>query len=55
MYDSQIWEATPGQTLLHWLDARVKLCFLGCCALFVIAMESGKSLFCLFSFILWLT
>ena len=54
MYDSQIWEATPGQTLLHRLDARVKLCFLGCCALFVIVVESGKSLFCLFSFILCL-
>ena len=54
MYDSQIWEATPGQTLLHRLDARVKLCFLGCCALFVILVESGKSLFCLFSFILCL-
>jgi energy-coupling factor transport system permease protein len=48
MYDRQVWEATPGQTLLHKTDVRTKLVLLCLLAVLVLLVDSPRSLFLLF-------
>ncbi|WP_371366835.1 Energy-coupling factor transporter transmembrane protein EcfT [Sporomusa rhizae] len=48
MYDRHVWEATPGQTLLHRIDVRTKLVLLILLAALILLVDSPRSLFLLF-------
>ncbi|WP_371378499.1 energy-coupling factor transporter transmembrane protein EcfT [Sporomusa aerivorans] len=48
MYDRQVWEATPGKTLLHRLDTRSKIVILLLLAAMVLLVDSPRLLFLLF-------
>ena len=48
MYDRQVWEATPGKTLLHKIDVRTKMVLLILLAAVVLIVDSPRSLFLLF-------
>lgn len=49
MYDRNVWEATPGNTLLHQLDVRTKLIVLISFAVVTLTIDSPRSLFLLFA------
>lgn len=48
MYDRNVWEASPGQTLLHKIDVRTKIVLLVLLAAAVLLVDSPRSLFLLF-------
>lgn len=48
MYNRQVWEATPADTLIHRLDVRTKLVLLAAVMLFAIGLEGPRPLFVLF-------
>lgn len=48
MFARTVWEATPGSTPLHKLDARAKLIVMICWAVATVALDSPRSLFLLF-------
>lgn len=48
MYDRHVWEATPGQTLVHKIDVRTKIILLILLAAIVLLIDSPRSLFLLF-------
>lgn len=52
MYDRQVWEATPKNTLIHRLDARTKIIMLTVLALIAVSLDSAHSLFVLFGIML---
>ncbi len=54
MYGRALWEATPDGSWLYNLDARTKVSFLACFAVYAILIDSPKSLFLLFSTVLFL-
>lgn len=54
MFDRNVWEATPGHTLLHKLDVRTKLAVLTGFALITLTLDSPRSLFILFGITLLL-
>lgn len=48
MYDRNVWEATPGITLLHKIDVRTKVVMLISFAVLTLTIDSSRSLFLLF-------
>ncbi|MDU4960804.1 MAG: energy-coupling factor transporter transmembrane component T [Sporomusaceae bacterium] len=54
MFARTVWEATPGSTPLHKLDARAKLISLACWAVATVTIDSPRSLFLLFGLTLCL-
>ncbi|HWR38746.1 MAG TPA: energy-coupling factor transporter transmembrane component T [Patescibacteria group bacterium] len=48
MYNRDVWEATPGETLLHNTDVRTKILILLVLAVTILLVDSPRSLFLLF-------
>ncbi|HEY3426132.1 MAG TPA: energy-coupling factor transporter transmembrane component T [Negativicutes bacterium] len=48
MFVRQLWEATPGDTILHRLDGRTKLIILAVIGMAAVVIDSSRTLFLLF-------
>lgn len=49
MYDKNVWEAMPSDTVIHGMDSRTKLIVLMAFAMTAITIDSSRTLFILFS------
>lgn len=49
MYDKNVWEAMPSDTVIHRMDSRTKLMILMAFAITAITIDSSRTLFILFS------
>ncbi len=48
LFVRQLWEATPGDTILHRLDGRTKLIILAVIGMAAVVIDSSRTLFLLF-------